>query len=228
MTGSQEKNDFFSRIRAFKDSKDPVVSFARDILWVLGVVGIIAVSLFLISGTWPAVVAVESESMVPNMQVGDLVFVVQKDRFGELQTWTEGEISGYARFADHPDISGNDPYGDVIIYRPNGEDGVHPIIHRAIEWVEGPPHPGYRTKGDNNLVADQDTIYVGIGRIEPVKEEWVVGKALFAVPLIGYLPLHIAEFAILIIVLLVVHELYSKMKREGREDQKRRRPKKKG
>ena len=194
-----------------------MISLLRDILWVVAVVGGIALFLFLVSGTWPAVVAVESESMIPNMQVGDLVFVVQKDRFGNLTTWEEGEETGYARFATHPDIHGQMPYGDVIIYHPNGAEGVHPIIHRVIRWVEGSPHPGYITKGDNNKVADQETIYPGIGRIEPVKEEWIVGKAWFAIPMVGYLPLHIVEFAVIILILMVVHELYLRSRSSGSE-----------
>lgn len=194
-----------------------MISLLRDILWVVVVVGGIALFLFLVSGTWPAVVAVESESMIPNMQVGDLVFVVQKDRFGNLTTWEEGEETGYARFATQPDIHGQMPYGDVIIYHPNGAEGVHPIIHRVIRWVEGSPHPGYITKGDNNKVADQETIYPGIGRIEPVKEEWIVGKAWFAIPLVGYLPLHIVEFAVIILILMVVHELYLRSRSGGSE-----------
>ena len=44
--------------------------------------------------------------------------------------------------------------------------------------------------------------------IEPVREEWIIGKALFAVPIIGYLPLHIVEVTVIIFVLMGVHELY--------------------
>jgi len=43
--------------------------------------------------------------------------------------------------------------------------------------------------------------------VEPVKKEWIIGKALFAVPLIGYLPLHLVEFAILVIVIVIIHDL---------------------
>jgi signal peptidase len=217
MTDTPEKGRFSGYIHAFRKSDNPMISLLRDILWVVVVVGGIALFLFLVSGTWPAVVAVESESMIPNMQVGDLVFVVQKDRFGNLTTWEEGEETGYARFATHPDIHGEMPYGDVIIYHPNGAEGVHPIIHRVIRWVEGSSHPGYITKGDNNKVADQETIYPGIGRIEPVKEEWIVGKAWFAIPLVGYLPLHIVEFAVIILILMVVHELYLRSRSSGSE-----------
>ena len=225
MTDTPEKGGFSGYARAFWRSDNPALSLLRDILWVAAVVGGIALFLFLVSGTWPAVVAVESESMVPNMQVGDLVFVVEKDRFGDLTTWEEGEEIGYARFATYTDIHGEMPYGDVIIYHPNGEEGVHPIIHRVIQWEEeGSPHPGYITKGDNNRVADQETIYPGIGRIEPVRGEWIVGKAWFAIPLVGYLPLHIVEFAIIILILMGVHELY--LRTRSREPEPGRREKK--
>lgn len=96
-------------------------------LWVVAVVGGIALALYLFAGTWPAVVTIESESMVPNMNVGDLVLVVDEDRFGPLTTWAEGQLTGYTSFGN---------YGDVIIYRPNGVDSVHPIIHRAMTYVD--------------------------------------------------------------------------------------------
>jgi signal peptidase len=220
MKGPKETEQPRSLIDRIRTSENPAVAFARDILWVVAVVGAIALILFLVSGTWPAVVAVESESMVPNMQVGDLVFVVAPDRFGDLQTWEEGEQTGYAAFADHPDLQGRQPYGDVIVYRPNGADSVHPIIHRAISWDDDAAHPGYITKGDNNPIEDQQFAIEGIGTIEPVREEWVVGKALFALPLVGYIPLNIVPFALLIIVLMVVHELYLRHREIEQEDRR--------
>ena len=68
------------------------------------------------------------------MNVGDLVVVVQKDRYGEFRTWDEGRSTNTTRFGD---------YGDVIVYQPNGAQnpvipipfiskGVHAIIHRAM------------------------------------------------------------------------------------------------
>ncbi|MDE4908448.1 S26 family signal peptidase [Methanogenium marinum] len=211
-----------TQVQRFMKSEDPKAGMARDILWVLCVVGGVALLLFLVSGTWPAVVAVESESMVPNMNVGDLVFVVAPDRYGMLTSWAEGQQTGYAKFATSPDRQGNEVYGDVIIYKPNGDTSVHPIIHRAVVWYENTTVPGYITKGDNNQISDQDAYYQGIGSIQPVRKEWIVGKALFAVPLVGYLPLHIIEFAVLIIALLIVWEWYSRRKEqkdEGGKDQ---------
>ncbi len=204
-----------SPISRFRESDHPAVSLARDLLWVVCVVGGIALLLFLASGTWPAVVAVESGSMLPEMQIGDLVFVVAEDRFGPLITSEEGIESGHISFG-HP--------GDVIIFRPNGDDGIHPIIHRALlridaetagEMLNFPnPHGGIITQGDNNPVIDQVTTHPGIGRIEPVRDEWIIGKAVFSIPLVGYLPLHIVEFAILIIAIIIIQELIASRRRE--------------
>ncbi len=211
-----------SILAAFRESDNRVVSLARDLLWVVVVVGGIALALYLFAGTWPAVVTIESESMVPHMNVGDLVLVVDEDRFGGLTTWVEGQQTGYSSFGD---------YGDVIVYRPNGADSVHPIIHRAMTYVDtaaveesglaqfyADPHGGYITKGDNNPYIDQGNLRIaGIGLIEPVRKEWIVGKALVAVPLVGYLPLHLAEFAVIVVVIILIHDLIL-ARRKGKEE----------
>jgi signal peptidase len=147
MADNTPPRDLRTLVAQFRTSEHWAVSLARDLIWVAGVVGGIAILLFLICGTWPAVVTIESGSMIPNMNIGDLVVVVQKDRFGDLQTWDNGKVSGYKKFGD---------YGDVIIYRPNGVTDMwasvgllplskqHPIIHRAMTWVPaGDPVPTY-------------------------------------------------------------------------------------
>ena len=225
---ADNKRDIRTLVSQFRESDHWGVSLARDLLWIVAVVGGIALALFLISGTWPAVVTIESQSMVPHMNVGDLVVVVQKDRFGTLQTWVQGNTTGYKKFED---------YGDVIIYQPNGaknpvvpipflSSGVHPIIHRAINKADTAdlpkyllldleniskyyqPHGGYITKGDNNKNIDQIAVYQGLGVIEPVKDEWIIGKALFTIPLVGYLPLHIVEVTVCIVVIIILVEFY--------------------
>lgn len=214
MAGSTEDPSLLDRLR---DPDDRWSGLARDLIWVVGVVGLIALALFLVSGTWPAVVTIESESMVPNMNVGDLVLVVAEDRFGNLTTSEEGAATGYGRFNDHPNSAGDPVWGDVIIYRPNGATDVHPIIHRAVEHVNeseaasrfGADHAGYITKGDNNIIQDQDGQYGRLGQLQPVRPEWIVGKALVAVPLVGYLPLHLAEVAAIVIALMLLYELWA-------------------
>ena len=248
MGDNENKWNVLTLISQFRESDHWGVSLARDLLWIVAVVGGIALALFLISGTWPAVVTIESQSMVPHMNVGDLVVVVEKDRFGTLQTWVQGNKTGYKKFED---------FGDVIIYQPNGaknpvvpipflSSGVHPIIHRAMvkaDTADLPgylqldleniskyyvPHGGYITKGDNNKNIDQVAVYQGLGVIEPVKDEWIIGKALFTIPLVGYLPLHIVEVTIIIIVLMIIHELYlrsseDKTKNPKKKDRKKQR-----
>jgi signal peptidase len=217
MAGGSTTGGLKGAVKAFRESEHPAVAFAREILWVVAVVGGIALLLFLLSGTWPAVVAVESESMLPNMHVNDLVFIVEKDRLGELQTVETGRTGGYMKFGN---------YGDVIIYRPNGDPGFHPIIHRAMAyrdeaWFDANlpgqvSHGGYLTRGDHNQLYDQQSSIQGIGPIEPVKDEWIVGKAIFSVPLLGYPTLHYLEFATVVILLLAIHWIYTSW-REGEE-----------
>lgn len=228
MAEKDKKRDIRTMIAQFRTSDHWAVSLARDLLWIVAVVGGIALALYLICGTWPAVVTIESKSMDPHMKIGDLVLVVQKDRYGELQTWTDGLVSGFTKYEEP---------GDVIIYKPNGLTTVHPIIHRAIQYVEAgnvseikgqrlianftAPHAGYITWGDNNQLPDQLVSYPGIGTPEPVKDEWIVGKALFAIPLVGYLPLNIWLVAIIAVIIMILHELYLRSKENEKPVQKK-------
>ncbi len=91
MAENNKKRDIRTLVSQFRTSDHWAVSLARDLLWIVAVVGGIALALFLICGTWPAVVTIESQSMVPHMNVGDLVIVVQKDRYGSFETWVEGK-----------------------------------------------------------------------------------------------------------------------------------------
>jgi signal peptidase len=237
MADKDKSRDIRTLITLFRTSDNWMVSLARDLLWVAGVVGTIALILFLVCGTWPAVVTIESGSMVPNMNIGDLVVVVQKDRFGELMTWEEGKQANITRF---------NGYGDVIIYRPNGLTSVDPIIHRVMVYATNTTPlmeirgeqlkqnytvatDGYITWGDANPIPDQFATYPGIGVPEPVKDEWIVGKALFTIPLVGYLPLHIVDVIIVVAVIMILHELYVRSREnEGKAETGGRQKKKAG
>lgn len=109
-------------------------------------------------------------------------------------------------------------YGDVIIYKPMGKKNRIPIIHRAICWVDYNEkyktytieeygiynatsinipelglygvkfsHSGFITKGDHNPCCDQSPL-AGICR-EPVKIEWIIGKAEGELPWFGSIKL---------------------------------------
>src|SRR5512136_2431619 len=148
--------------------------FINDILYVIVVIGAISLLSQLILGLWTPMVAVESGSMVPNLNIGDIVVVQGASRTNVIP-WDVAELKGYTAF--------NNP-GDVILYRPYGKerlglidqgkallgipyapDKATPIIHRALRYVNqsqpmwdgGPkaPFSGYITKGDHNDRIDQ-------------------------------------------------------------------------
>jgi len=131
---------------------------------------------------------------------------------------THGGKFGGGRFVGPDGYKTYGDYGDVIIYKPLGRTDVLPIIHRAMCWVEydetthtytveeygiknatsvtipeldlygyQPDHSGFITKGDNNEFPDQHPM----ARIceEPVKLEWVIGKAQGELPWFGALKL---------------------------------------
>ena len=152
----------------------PLPSLVKDIIFVVVVVGGISLLSQLTLGLWTPMVAVESGSMVPNLNIGDIV-VIQGASRTDVIPWDEAEKTGYTAF--------NKP-GDVILYRPYGKASLNlldqfkmllgfaphkekatPIIHRALHYVlagepmwEGglvAPFSGYITKGDHNEVVDQ-------------------------------------------------------------------------
>ena len=201
-------------LRDLLHPKSEGASFIRDILLILLIVAGIGIVLFGVSGTWPALVAVESGSMEPNLPTYSLVFVTDENRYGGWMTQEEAQASDASKVFNE--------YGDVIVYQPNGMAGVTPIIHRAITTVTkeesvalGYSHGGIITKGDNpetNSEIDQGHYFPKYKTIiQPVKEEWIVGKAVFAIPLIGWVPLHLIESILIAAVIIVCIEVVSRV-----------------
>lgn len=165
------------------------VSLGKDLMSVVAVLIIFMVLSKLVFGLWTPMVAVESGSMEPHMQIGDIIFIKSTDK-ANITTYEEGKKTGYESFQN---------YGDVILYRPYGEQGVTPIIHRAMYrveagepmWENGPvaPYSGYITKGDN-VVTNQHFDQEGqISYETPVKDEWIIGTAQYRIPYLGYVRL---------------------------------------
>ena len=177
-------------VKYFKESDSFLAGLLRDLIFVLTVVVIFASVSKIALGLYTPMVAVESGSMIPHIQIGDIIFVESIDRT-EIITNEVGKKMNYSSF---------DEYGDVILYKPRGMEGTTPIIHRAMYyvnesepmWPGGPlaPHAGYITKGDNsrtNTAYDQQG---SISHLQPIKKEWVIGKARFGrVPLLGCISL---------------------------------------
>ena len=195
-----------------EDGGNSLGLFLRDLGTSVAAVLLLGVYLFAISGVWPPMVAIESGSMEPNMQINDLAFVMDTDRFqpgasedigpGDtgVVTAAVGAETGYSQFGRS---------GDVIIYQPDGNGQRTPIIHRAMFWVEEGenwceneavdpvylgnidtdsnqcvvPHDGFITKGDDNPTYDQ----AGTQQIsDPVRPDWVVGTAEMRIPYLGW------------------------------------------
>jgi signal peptidase len=197
--------------RWFLRTDHGAVVFLRDTISGIGLFILVGLLLFAVSGLWPPMVAIESSSMNPHMERGDLVFVMEEGRLtpaaahantGVVTAQTGGR-TGYTRFQQS---------GDVIVYEPDGNAQRTPIIHRARFWVNESenwvangkantaylsgsnscgelaqcpaPHAGFVTKGDANRYYDQ------AGRSSArisgvVKPNWVVGTAEFRIPWLG-------------------------------------------
>ncbi|WP_254762433.1 S26 family signal peptidase [Natrinema marinum] len=199
-------------VRWFLETDDRTVSAVRVVLASLAIVAIVGLLLFLISGQFPVLVAIESGSMTPNMHAGDIVFVVEEGRFagdGAVEgtgvvTLEQGRENGYRKFGKP---------GDVIVFRPNGDPTATPVIHRAHFWVEAgenwvqttadpgslegatcadirscpAPHDGFVTKGDANPAYDQ--LPRSGSETTVVSPDWVTGKAMFKMPQLGMIRL---------------------------------------
>ncbi|QGX95556.1 S26 family signal peptidase [Haloplanus rallus] len=182
----------------------------RETALSVGAVVAIGLLLFAISGVWPPMVAVESGSMEPHMQKGDLVFITDTSRFAPdaahegtgVVTRETGREVGYWKFGAH---------GSVIVYDEPADAGP-PVIHRAQFWVEEgenwydranpdyvtgsdcgevpncpAPNAGFVTKGDHNGAYDQVN-----GISKPVKPEWIVGVARVRIPYLGWVRLGVS------------------------------------
>ena len=176
----------FYYVKLFRNSDNFWIGLLNDLLFVAVMIGLFMLISQIGLGTPRPAVAVESGSMLPNIGIGDVV-IIQSAQQTHIISHTEGALSGYTSF---------DEYGDVILYRKYGSSTDTPIIHRAMYWVKegepmwsgGPaaPHSGYITKGDNNRDIDQKT---STSRLQPVKEEWIIGVARWHIPWVGYLSL---------------------------------------
>lgn len=202
--------------RRLRTADSGALIYLRDVLTSVAIVLAIGLLLFTISGVWPPMVAVESGSMEPNMERGDLVFIVDNGRFvpdGAVNTPDGSTGVVPADVAAERDRTTFDRPGDVIVFQPNGNAGQTPIIHRAILWVDGgenwydraepgatggaedcaalnycpAPHAGFITKGDNKVT---NTNYDQASRLSaPVRPEWIVGTAELRVPYLGHVRL---------------------------------------
>jgi signal peptidase len=200
------------------------ISIVRDILIAFLLVLLILTALWTYTGQWfgAPMVAIESGSMmhldepygrIGTIDAGDMVLLVKVHERSDISTYIEKDDDNY-HYSMH---------GDVIVYRPYGDETRDQIIHRAMCWVDyneeygtytvkgygvenetsitipelglnkyvvnKNPHSGYITKGDNPVTNDRADQAPGGICNEPIKLEWVSGKARGELPWIGTLNL---------------------------------------
>jgi len=89
--------------------------------------------------------------------------------------------------------------GDIVtfVYEPNGDktkkEDKELVTHRIVEIKDSTGLPNYITKGDANSTPDN-------GQVRP---EQIVGKELFAIPLLGYLLSYVKTLPGLILVIVI-------------------------
>jgi signal peptidase I len=112
-------------------------------------------------GTSNPMMVVISQSMVPNLGVGDFIFIEAIEDFDQLSI-------------------GGPPIGDILVFlRPGNHEEY--IVHRAIDGLESADGWIFQTKGDNNAFPDGFQ----------VTEDIVVGRVINRLPVVGYFSLFI-------------------------------------
>jgi len=165
--------------------------FVKDFMIVIIGVIIIWVGLQFIFATSNPFYVVSSGSMVPELNVFD-VLVVQGDDpfFGLFETsWNTEPFETVE-------------VGDVIVFnRPSGHDRV--IVHRVVFILDDDPLTfTVRTKGDANPASIPGTDF-------PVTEEEYIGKVAHVIPQVGYVtrilapPINYIIIAIIIGIMIV-------------------------
>lgn len=170
---------------------------------------IVALSVHQISGvalgTGLPIVTVSSESMVPNLNVGDIVIIR-----GE-KTYELGDIIVFEGWETEPIIH-------RIVAKTDGElvdklEGWNELTDEYIIEMSQGRGKIYITKGDNNPRCDQ------CAKRLPVKESNVYGKAVARIPYLGWVKILAVEWFIkdpvvgvlLLIVLGTGYYIYKKI-----------------
>ena len=109
-------------------------SIVREVMISISLVFIILSGLWAVTGSWPPLVVVESNSMIHSedgeigsIDAGDLILVTAPQRADRVITFVESMQEGNP----HQGYESHGMPGDVIIYKKNGGSDT-PVIHRAI------------------------------------------------------------------------------------------------
>lgn len=120
------------RIKYFKESDNFWIALLRDFLSVLILFVMISSIFYITMGSFSPMVAVESGSMMPHIQIGDFIFFESADRT-KIITYNEGKEMGYSTF-DGSITKGDNPKTNSA-YDQQGS--ISPQIPVKPEWVIG-------------------------------------------------------------------------------------------
>jgi signal peptidase I len=173
-------------------------SIVKDVVIVVIGVAIIWLGLRFVFDTGNPFYVVSSGSMVPNLNVNDILIVRDGDSFEDLKV------------------------GDIIVFnRPDGADRV--IVHRVAEIFDDlyGNHKIIRTKGDANFGSIPGTDF-------PIREDDYIGKVAYVIPGAGVItqvlrpPVNYIIIAA-IIALMVITQLRKK-RNNGNNNQSQQPP----
>ncbi|HIH01002.1 TPA: S26 family signal peptidase [Thermoplasmata archaeon] len=144
-----------------KKRPSPGMLFLRDAGIAMIFVASVLLAMYAYTGLWPPLVVVESDSMMHSddnvsqlgaIDTGDMVLVKDVGNPDDVVTYMEGVVTGHRTYGD---------FGDVIVYKKNGDDGVTPIIHRAMVYLEANPNGSYRCEALRDAPADKWSVSDG-------------------------------------------------------------------
>jgi len=131
-----------------------LILLLRDACVAAALVALVLLAMYAYTGQWPPMVVIESNSMmhgqdnlshVGTIDTGDLVLVQEIDSIADVEDYTEGYASDHRTYGD---------FGDVIVYKPDGNELLTPIIHRAMIFLTvNPDGASYRAESLRDLPA---------------------------------------------------------------------------
>ncbi|MBN2065882.1 MAG: S26 family signal peptidase [Candidatus Thermoplasmatota archaeon] len=204
----------------FWKTEDEKISLLRDVFVALIAVLIIIAFLWAYTGQWfgTPMVAIESGSMehpdspfgrLGTIDAGDMVLLVKVTQKDDIIT--HGEAVATQDYTYH--FYGD--FGDVIVYRKDGDPSKDQIIHRAMCWLEYHEAYGTYTVEEYGIMNETSVTIVSLGLNayrpthsgfitqgdnphtnptcdqvggicrDPIKLSWISGKARSELPWIG-------------------------------------------
>ena len=180
----------------------------KDIIIVGVGVLIIWLGLQVAFGTGNPFYVVASGSMIPVLEIND-VLVVQGNCFNFWGFLDYEDCIKFSWYTPFEDIE----IGDIIVFnRPSDHNRV--IVHRVVSIIEDSPKT-IRTQGDANAGSIPGTDF-------PITEEEYIGKVAYTLPQVGYItqllkpPVNYVIIAI-VVGIIIVKEFTKKKDKKGLE-----------